>query len=140
MSKAVLDTDILSEVLKGQNPNVGRREREYLEVHGHLTGTSLTVVEVVRGLHKRGASAKLKAFEERLATIEVLPLDQGSAVIAGEIFAALERSGAPIGRADPLIAAVCLRHGFSLATGNTDHFQRIVDLRFPLELHNWRLS
>jgi len=37
-----------------------------------------------------------------------------------------------------MIAAIALRHGLVLVTGNTDHYQRIQALGYPLKLDNWR--
>ena len=50
----------------------------------------------------------------------------------------LERVGLTIGVADPMIAAIALRHGLPLATENTRHFGRIAALGFPLVLEDWR--
>jgi tRNA(fMet)-specific endonuclease VapC len=40
--------------------------------------------------------------------------------------------------ADPLIAAIALEHNLELVTGNAAHFQRIIQLGYPLTLANWR--
>ena len=52
----------------------------------------------------------------------------------------LERTGQPIGRADPMIAAIALQHGLTLVTGNQSHYQRIQQLGYPLLLDNWRIG
>lgn len=64
--------------------------------------------------------------------------DRPAAELAGRIFADLERTGQPIGRADPMIAGIALHHGLVLVTANTDHFRRIADLGYSLELEKWR--
>jgi predicted nucleic acid-binding protein len=51
----------------------------------------------------------------------------------------LERTGQPIGRADPMIAALALRHDLTLVTGNIAHYQRIQALGYNLSLDNWRI-
>jgi tRNA(fMet)-specific endonuclease VapC len=38
-----------------------------------------------------------------------------------------------------MIAAIALKHGLELATGNTSHYQRIQQLGYPLTLVNWRI-
>jgi tRNA(fMet)-specific endonuclease VapC len=38
-----------------------------------------------------------------------------------------------------MIAAVALRHGLDLVTGNTSHYQRIQQLGYALTLVNWRV-
>ena len=50
MSKVLLDTDILSEYLKGHDNVVARHAAEYTRQHGAFTFTSVTVHEIVFGL------------------------------------------------------------------------------------------
>src|SRR5207237_7671229 len=69
---------------------------------------------------------------------EVLGFDQPAAELAGRIWGDLERTGQPIGLADPVIAAIALTHSLELVTGNTSHYQRIQQLGYPLTLVNWR--
>jgi predicted nucleic acid-binding protein len=59
-------------------------------------------------------------------------LHRQSGELAGMIAGALERSGQPIGLADPMIAAIALQNGLELVTGNTAHFQRVQRLGYPL--------
>jgi predicted nucleic acid-binding protein len=37
-----------------------------------------------------------------------------------------------------MIAAVAIRHGLTLVTGNTAHYERIQRLGYLLTLENWR--
>jgi len=67
-----------------------------------------------------------------------LTLDLSSAESAGRIYADLNRTGQPIGRADPMIAAIAIQQGLTLVTGNLSHYQRIKDLGYELKLDNWR--
>lgn len=48
-SKSLLDTDTMSELLKGKNAAVAARSRDYLRQHHLLTLTSLSVTEVIAG-------------------------------------------------------------------------------------------
>jgi len=66
-------------------------------------------------------------------------VDQDAADLAGEIAGDLDRVGRPIGRCDPMIAAVAIRHGLELVTGNINHYQRLQPLGYPLTLVNWRI-
>ena len=59
MSKVLLDTDILSEYLKGHDKVVARQAASYAQQHGAFTFTSVTVHEIVFGLEFKGASAQL---------------------------------------------------------------------------------
>ena len=135
MNKALLDTDILSEVLKGRNPQVVAQAEAYLRHHAMLT---VSVIEVVSGLRRMARSAQLEQFLRALDAIEVLPVDTQSAVLAGRIDGDLLRTGQPIGRADPIVAAQAITHGVVLATGNVRHYERIVALGYPLRRANWR--
>ncbi|MBV8361095.1 MAG: hypothetical protein JO189_24630 [Deltaproteobacteria bacterium] len=60
MSKILLDTDILSEYLKGHDRTVIRRAADYARQHGVFTFTSVTVHEIVYGLELKNATAQLQ--------------------------------------------------------------------------------
>ena len=60
MPKTLLDTDILSEYLKGHDRNVIRRAVDYARQHGVFTFTSITVHEIVFGLELKEATAQLQ--------------------------------------------------------------------------------
>ncbi len=138
MNESVLDTDILSEVLKGRDAKVVTHAREYVHAFGTLTTTAVTVLEVVRGYEKARRPRPLQHAMAAIRTYRVLPFDASCAEIAGRIHAELERAGRPIGVMDPMIAAVAIHHGLTLATGNTAHYAHIQRLGYPLTLINWR--
>ncbi len=54
MRRALLDTDIFSEVAKGKNEFVRRRALTYVSTVGPLAISTVTVVEVVKGFRKVG--------------------------------------------------------------------------------------
>jgi tRNA(fMet)-specific endonuclease VapC len=139
MEPVLLDTDTVSEIWRGKNPRVTENARIYRQEFGQYTTSAVTVVEIVKGFAHAKRDDQLPGLNQRLATEEVLPLDSVAAVLAGRIYGELDRTGQTIGRSDPMIAAIALRHGLTLVTGNTNHFQRIVDLGFPLKLANWRI-
>lgn len=139
MKKSLLDTDIFSEVLKGRDPNVVRSAKQYRAEFSRFTVSTITVVEVTKGFHKLRREDRLKGFLAALEGEELLTLDVASAEVAGRIYADLERTGQPIGRADPMIAGIAIRYGIAIITGNTDHYERIRALGYPLELGNWRV-
>jgi len=58
-----------------------------------------------------------------------LPLDGPAAMLAGEIYARLERAGDRIRVQDALIAGICRRFDLPLATRNVRHFKRVRGLR-----------
>ncbi len=95
-------------------------------------------MEVVKGLQKAGRIDRIEELTAALLDEEILPLDQEAAITAGRIYGELEKTGQTIGRADPLIAGIALRHNLILVTGNTKHFKRIVQMGFPLRMEDWR--
>jgi tRNA(fMet)-specific endonuclease VapC len=139
LNKALLDTDIYSEILKAANPTVTANATTYRQVRGFLTFSAVTVMEVVRGFQKKRSTRRLNAFLAAIALEEILPFDQPAAELAGHIAGELEHIGQPIGTADPMIAAIALHHGLELVTGNTSHFQRVQQIGYPLILVNWRV-
>jgi len=78
----VLDSDTLSELSRG-NPKVRAHTAKYLEEHGALTITAVSVFERLRGY--RDAIRNGKPFEEHqrkfqalVATCRVLPVDEAA--------------------------------------------------------------
>ena len=138
MNKALLDTDIYSEVLKAIDQNVARNAASYRRANGFLTISVITVMEIIQGLQKVGGSNHIQTFRNAIASEEILLFDQNAADLAGQISGDLDRVGRPIGRCDPMIAAVAITHGLELVTGNTLHYQRLHQLGYPLTLVNWR--
>jgi tRNA(fMet)-specific endonuclease VapC len=139
VNKALLDTDIYSEVLKAKNPTVAQNAALYHQQYGVYTVSVITVMEVVQGFHRVQNAQRLLNFLNAVALEQVIVFDQSTAVLAGRVAADLERTGQVIGWADPMIAAVALEHGLELVTGNTAHFQRIQQLGYPITLANWRI-
>jgi tRNA(fMet)-specific endonuclease VapC len=132
MTQVVLDTDILSAVMK-KNPVVIPKARSYLAEYGQFTLSILTRYEILRGLKAKGAAKQAIAFDRFCATNVVLPLTDEVVVKAAEIYAELSGRGALIGDADILIAASALVHGLGVLTNNEDHFRRITNL----QVENW---
>jgi tRNA(fMet)-specific endonuclease VapC len=140
MDEVLLDTDILSEILKRRDETVIRRALEYQLARGSFTISVLTVLEVVSGWHRLRREDRVQEFLRAAGDLTLLPFDTRCAVFAGRIEADRVRTGRPIGRADSMIAATALAHGCPLVTGNVEHYQRVVDLGYPLGLENWRSS
>jgi tRNA(fMet)-specific endonuclease VapC len=139
VNKALIDTDIFSELGKGVNQTVAGNGATYRAIHGQYTISVITVMEIVRGYQKKQSPRRLQAFLTNIASEEVLPFDHPAAELAGRIQGELERVGLPIGRADPMVAAAALQNGLELVTGNTAHYQRIQQIGHPLVLVNWRI-
>jgi tRNA(fMet)-specific endonuclease VapC len=134
MPSALLDTDTLSEVMKGRDPQVQQHAQRYLARHSRFTLSVITRYEILRGLKAKGATRQIAAFEERCRQSIVLPLTDEVIVQAADIYADLYRQGQLISDADILVAATALVHGLVLITGNTAHFVRVSGLR----IESWR--
>jgi tRNA(fMet)-specific endonuclease VapC len=138
LNKTLLDTDILSEMLKGINTQVLLQSSTYLQTFGQFTISVITVMEIVRGWHRLQREDRVQQFLFALANSEVLLVDIMTAELAGRIYADLQRTGQPIGVADSIIAATALHHDLVLVTGNQKHYQRIQSQGCNLKLDNWR--
>lgn len=134
MAQAVLDTDTLSEIIKGRDASVAQQAQKYLLAHKRFTFSIITRYEILRGLKAKQALQQIIVFEDRCRESRILPLTDAVIVRAAEIYAELYRSGQLISAADILIAATALAHDLTLVTENTSHFERIAALR----LENWR--
>jgi len=137
--RSLVDTDILSELRRAVNRTVVTNAALYRLTEGRITISSVTVVEVVQGYQRIERDDLARRFLVSLQDYEVLALDAEAGALAGHIRGDLQRAGQPIGWADPLIAAIALRDGLTLVTGNTAHYQRIQAVGYPLRLANWRL-
>jgi tRNA(fMet)-specific endonuclease VapC len=138
VNKALLDTDIVSEIGKARNATVASNAKTYRRSFGHYTLSAVTVMEIVHGFQKTQATSRLNAFLATLPHMEVLPFEQPAAELAGRIAGELERTGRPISTADTMIAAIAIEQGLELVTGNISDFQRVQALGYPLTLVNWR--
>jgi tRNA(fMet)-specific endonuclease VapC len=138
VNKSLVDTDTLSGISKAYDQELLATAERYVATYGYYTFSSVTVMEVVRGYHLAGRLEKLSEFLASLADHEVLAFSESTAELAGKIDADLLRTGQPIGRADPMIAATAIEHALVLITGNVKHFERIQALGYPLRLENWR--
>jgi|SRR5215208_4071995 len=109
IAPALLDTDILSAVMRQQPAALGRA-RVYLSVYQRLTFSIITRYEILRGLHAKNATAQLAAFDRLCSVSTILLLTDAIVVRAAMIYADLHQRGVLIGDADILIAATSLDH------------------------------
>ena len=134
MDEALLDTDILSEVLKRHDPLVLNAARQYLAQHQRLAFSAMTVYEIVRGMRAKQATAQLAGFLKTVGTSDVIPISMTVLMRASELWAEGKNSGQPLDDADLIIAATALESQRVLVTGNTAHYNWIHGLR----LDDWR--
>jgi tRNA(fMet)-specific endonuclease VapC len=139
VEKSLLDTDILSEIIKRANPRIIAKANTYLNQFDKYTISVITVMEIVEGWQKRKQEKRLQQFLTIVTSQEILSFDLPEAVLAGKIYVDLETTGKRIGYPDFMIAAIAISHNLTLVTGNLSHYQRIQDLNYLLKLDNWRL-
>ena len=129
----LLDTDMCIYLLNG-HPRVKARVAQM-----GITALAIaipTVGELYFGAFNSGRMeanvARVRAFLSPPRP-QVLLMDESAAEQFGRLKAILRREGRLIGDIDLFIAGVALRHGLTVVTNNTGHFERIPEL--PLE--NW---
>jgi tRNA(fMet)-specific endonuclease VapC len=136
MVKCLLDTDILSEYLKGHHPRVAAHARRYAQQFEYFTFTAVTVFEIVYGLESKSASSQLRKALAWLSQNEQIIPTAVDYLTAAQIKASARKAGYLLELPDCLIAAVAVRLQLPLVTGNTEHFLAIqrtgVDLAIPI--------
>jgi tRNA(fMet)-specific endonuclease VapC len=131
LTRYMLDTNIVSELIR--NPQ-GRAARQIGKVGEDNICTSIIVAAELRyGCAKSGSKRLLKALEDLLAEINVLPFDVPADAEYGAIRSKLEVTGKPIGGNDLLIAAHAYTTGAIIVTANIAAFKRIPGLN----VENW---
>src|SRR6516162_11878383 len=127
----MLHTNIVSDLIR--NPQ-GRAARQIGKVGEDNICTSIIVAAELRyGCAKSGSKRLLKAVEDLLGEINVLPFDVPADSEYGGIRAELEAAGQPIGSNDMLIAAPASAMGATIVTANAGEFKRISGLK----VENW---
>ena len=131
MTRYMLDTNIISDLVK--NPQ-GKAAKRIAKVGEDNICTSIIVAAELRyGCTKSGSKRLLKAVEDLLSEIPVLPFDVPADAEYGGIRSELEAAGRPIGSNDLLIAAHAYATGTTIVTANIDEFKRIRGL----SVENW---
>lgn len=131
MTRYLLDTNILSDLIR--NPQ-GKAARRVAKVGESDICTSVIVAAELRyGCAKSGSVRLRKVVTDLLGEIEVLPFEPPADADYGEIRAALEAAGTPIGGNDLLIAAHARALGATLVTANIREFKRVPGVK----VENW---
>lgn len=129
MTGYMLDTNIISDLVR--NPQ-GRAAKRIAKV-GELCTSIIVAAELRYGCAKSGSKRLIKAGEDLLGEISVLPFDVPADADYGAIRSELEAGGTPIGSNDLLIAAHARATGATIVTAKADEFKRVRDLK----VENW---
>jgi len=126
----IFDTSVLIEAERREfeiDKFTRNREKE-------LFGLSvISVAELLHGVHRSDSAkrqVKRSAYVEKV--IELFPVyvfDISAARIYAQIWSDLSKKGIQIGAHDLIIASTALALGFSVATFNLRHFERIDGLK-----------
>jgi tRNA(fMet)-specific endonuclease VapC len=128
--KFLLDTNVCIAIINGKSPLVEKRVVEELAAEAQMFVSTVTAFELWYGVAK---SARRPANTQQLSAffagwVSLLPFEEEDARFAGEIRAAMEGIGRPVGVYDLLIAGQALRHEMTLVTANAREFGGIKNL------------
>jgi len=123
----MLDTNIVSDLVR--NPQ-GKAARQVAKAGEENVCTSIIVAAELRyGCAKSGSKRLLKAVEDVLSEMTVLPFDVPADAEYAFIRSKLDAAGHPIGGNDLLIAAHACATGATMVTGNSREFKRVPGLK-----------
>lgn len=126
--KFMLDTNICIYIIKQKTPKV----LKHFSAHsvGDIGISSITLAELQYGIVKsQYIQRNRQALAEFVLPLEIVHFDEKAAESYGEVRAALEKAGKPIGSMDMLIGAHALSLGVILVTNNIKEFRLIKGLR-----------
>lgn len=131
MFSHMLDTNIVIYVIKCRPLEVLEAFNRYA---GKMVISSITYGELVHGVEKSARPAvNARVVEDFVSRLDILDYSAKAASHYGNIRAALERQGTPIGVNDLHIAGHARSEGLILVTNNRREFERVEGLR----LENW---
>ena len=126
----LLDTNAVIALLKNQPAEVRDQLRGAVSRGASIAVSSVVLYElwygVARSERRRENAQRLRIFLS--GNLDLIPFDEEDAVAAGDLRAALETAGKPIGPYDLLIAAQALRSGATLVTANVSEFACVPGL------------
>ncbi len=129
----ILDTSILIEAERGQldiDEFIKDREQEPFGL------SVITIAELLHGVYRANSSKrrlKRSAYVEKVIELfPAYPFDIPTARIYADIWAHLRARGIQIGAHDLIIGSTALTLGFSVATFNKRHFERIEGLKIEI--------
>jgi tRNA(fMet)-specific endonuclease VapC len=115
MARVLLDTDTLSEILKGKNAAVAAK------------ASALS----------RGCSRRLWPMRRCCHSMTTRRGSQDESMPTSN---ATSNASGVIGLPDVMISAIAIRNGLAIVTGNTAHFEQVRAAKYDLFIDNWRLA
>ncbi len=137
MSRYLLDTNILSDLIKNPQGGVAKKIANLSPAEHDALATSIIVAGELRyGETKRGSAQLTERVDRLLNSLDVLPLEADVDRHYGRLRVDLEKRGVTIGANDLWIAAHALEIDAVLVTDNVAEFERVTGLR----IENWLRS
>jgi len=126
-----LDTNTIIAAINRRVPAVRGRLEQALADGVTVGIPAIALYEIWYGIRKSARPRENTAALATFLTLDVTPwpFEPEDAEEAGDIRAALERAGTPIGPYDVLIAAQARRRGALLVTTNAREFTRVPGLK-----------
>ena len=129
----ILDTSVLIEAERQASDIRVFIENRKEEVFGLSV---ISVAELLHGVHRADSTQrrlKRSAFVEKVIELfPIYPFEVPVARIYAQLWADLIKKGLQIGAHDLIIGATALSLGFSVATFNKRHFERIEGLKIEM--------
>ena len=123
----MLDTDTCIALIKRKPASILRQLTALPPGEAGLS--AVTLAELRYGVAKSSDRDKNgQALDEFLLPLEIADFDEPAAEIYGQVRAALERAGTPIGPLDTQIGSHAISLGASLVSHNVREFRRIPGL------------
>ena len=133
MLRYLLDTNIAIFVIRQRPPQAAAVFKQHA---GRMALSAITLAELMHGAEKSSRpAANLAVVEDFCSRLEVLPYGPKAAQHYGQIRAALEIAGTPIGVNDLHIAAHARSEGLVVVTNNRREFERVA----VLQVEDWSL-
>lgn len=127
MTRYLLDTDIVSDLIRNPQGKVARKIKAVGE--SRICTSVIVACELKFGALKRGSEALESRLRTVLDLLEVLPFEASADDCYALIRCQLERAGTPVGGNDLLVAAHAMSLGLTVVTNNSAEFGRIQNLQ-----------
>lgn len=125
----ILDTSFLVALLQGKDTSVQRKSEELDNEFSVKAVSSVTVMEIWRGVLRSSSSQQeRKRVEELLESLLIYTFSKEDAMKAAEIEQMLLQEGKIIDLEDIMIAATALVRNQPILTKNIKHFKRVHGL------------
>ena len=123
----MLDTNICSYVLRSRPPSVKARFEK--TGPGALAVSTVVLAELLYGAARHPKAVAIRReIADLVSRLTVIPWDEAAAGHYGDLRAALEKAGTPLGAMDMMIAAHARSLGATLVSNDVRHFDRVEGL------------